>query len=475
MLASTIASQIYDNFKFLPTLEQKKLIISLSEYIIDGNESDIFVLNGYAGTGKTSVMAALVSALRVLQIKFYLLAPTGRAAKVLSQYSGCAASTIHRKIYRQKQAGAVGGLFSLNINKDNDAVFIVDEASMLSNYDTSTKDSSFGTGHLIDDLVDYVRMGDFNRLIFVGDDAQLPPVGLDFSPALNPLQMQGYGTVHYSTLQEVVRKGQGKGSAILRNATQVREYIDKEVVALPKLECSSDVKQISGSELIEVIEDCYREVGREDTIIITRSNKRAVEYNRGVRSAVLDIEEELSAGDILMVVRNNYSIVEREEGLNIDFLANGDIVVVERIIRHHEIYGFRFVTAEVRLPDYGDYVLECKLMLDTLYSPSPSLSREDRERLFFEIEKDYYDIGEKRKRYKKIMENEYWCALQVKFGYAVTCHKAQGGQWRRVLVDRMLFGDEDLTRDFQRWLYTAITRSTECLYFVNWDDEYFLE
>lgn len=475
MLASTIASQIYDNFKFLPTPQQKKLIISLAEYISEGNEGDIFVLNGYAGTGKTTVMASLVSALSALNIKFHLLAPTGRAAKVLSQYSGCQASTIHKKIYRQKQIGAAGGLFSLNINKDNDTVYIVDEASMLSNYDSSTKESSFGTGHLIDDLIDYINIGEFNRLILVGDDAQLPPVGLDFSPALNPLQMGCYGRIHYNTLSEVMRRGQGKDSSILLNATNVREFIDKEIIALPPLVCSPEVVRVCGSELIEVIDDCYREVGREDTIIITRSNKRAVEYNRGVRSAVLDIEEELSSGDILMVVRNNYAIAEQQEDLKIDFIANGDIVIVERIIRHHEIYGCRFVTAEVRLPDYNDYTFECKLMLDTLYSPSPSLSREERERLFFEIEKDYYDIGDKRKRYKAITQNEYWCALQVKFGYAVTCHKAQGGQWRRVLIDIMIFGDEPLTRDFQRWLYTAITRSTERLYFVNWDDSYFLE
>ncbi len=474
MFSSTIASQIYDKFNFPPTIEQKKLIKSLAEYISDGDEGDIFILNGYAGTGKTTVIAALVHALRVLNIKFHILAPTGRAAKVASVYSGCNASTIHKKIYRQRQIGAAGGLFSLNINKDNDTVFIVDEASMLSNYDSSTKESSFGSGHLIDDLIDYIHTGDFNRLILVGDDAQLPPVGLDFSPALNPLQMGGYGTVHYSTLEEVVRAGQGINSAILRNATAVREKIDREVIELPPLVCAKDVQRISGSELIETIEDCYREAGREETIIVTRSNKRAVEYNKGIRRMVLDIEEELASGDIVMIVRNNYAIAEREKDLGIDFLANGDIAVVQRLIRHHEIYGFRFATVELRLPDYNDYTFECKVLLDTLYSDSPSLSREQRERLFFEIEKDYYDIGERRKRYKAIMENEYWCALQIKFGYAVTCHKAQGGQWRRVLVDRMMFGDEPLTRDFQRWLYTAITRSTERLYFVNWDDEMFL-
>ncbi len=473
MLPPTIASQIYDNFKFPPTPEQKKLIISLSTYILDSNEGDIFILNGYAGTGKTTAISALVTTLSAIGVKFHILAPTGRAAKVAALYSSQNTATIHKKIYRQKQIGAAGGLFSLDYNKENNTVYIVDEASMLANYDSSTKDSSFGSGHLIDDLMDYINQGEFNRLILVGDNAQLPPVGLDFSPALDPDEMRIYGGIHYATLTEVVRKGQGTDSMILNNATAIRNLLEKNILTLPKLRCADDVRRVNGAELLEEIEQSYYQVGREDTIIITRSNYRAVEFNRGIRSMILDHEEELSSGDIVMVVRNNYAIAEREENLKIDFIANGDTAVINRIIRNHEIYGFRFATVELRLPDYDDYTFECKVMLDTLYSPSPSLSREERERLFFEIEKDYYDIPEKRKRYKAIMQNEYWCALQIKFGYAVTCHKAQGGQWARVFIDRMIFGDEPLTRDFQRWLYTAVTRSTERVYFINWQDEFF--
>ncbi len=475
MFSPHIATQIYNNFEFPPTEQQKNIINSLSRYIFEGDQTDIFILNGYAGTGKTTIISALVRTLNSLQIKFHIMAPTGRAAKVASIYSGYSASTIHKKIYRQKSLAAGGGLFSLNHNKDNHAVYIVDEASMLSNSSSSTKESSFGSGRLIDDLLEYIHQGDFNRLILIGDDAQLPPVGLDTSPALDPYQMGLYGTIHYGSLKEVVRKGQGLNSAILRNATNIRTLLEQGVVELPKIIEASDVRSIVGSELIETIEDCYREVTREQTIVITRSNKRAVEYNRGIRSAVLDIEEELAAGDMIMVVKNNYAIAQRENNPKLDFIANGDIAIVERVIRHHEIYGFRYATVELRLPDYDNYQLECKVMLDTLYSDAPSLTREQSERLFFEIEKDYYDIGEKRKRYRAILNNEYWGALQIKFAYAITCHKAQGGQWNRVLIDRMLFGSEPLTRDFQRWLYTAITRSTERVYFVNWDQEIFTQ
>ncbi len=470
MKPNDIATQIYNNFTFPPTSQQKKVISALCNYIILGDRSDIFVLCGYAGTGKTTIIAALVKALEAVDIKFHIMAPTGRAAKVASLYSERAASTIHKKIYRQRSFGADGGNFSLNYNKDKECVYIVDEASMLSN---QGGESAFGSGMLLDDLVEYVNMGDYNRLILIGDSAQLPPVGLSTSPALDPNKMCDYGDIHYSTLNEVVRSGQGKSSAILHNATAIREYIDSGVVRLPSLSVAEDVRSINGSELIEAIEDSYREVGREDTIIITRSNKRAVEYNRGVRHRVLEIEEELSAGDMIMVVKNNYAIAERENCDDLDFIANGDIAIVERVVRHHEIYGCRFATVQIRLPDYNDYRLECKVLLDTLYSDAPSLTRAQSEALFYEIEKDYVDIAQKNKRYKAIMTNEYWGALHIKFAYAVTCHKAQGGQWSRVFIDRMLFGDEQLTIDFQRWLYTAITRSTHRVYFVNWDEHYF--
>lgn len=469
MISSHIATQIYNNFAFPPTVEQKNAINSLSDYIVDGGEGDIFILNGYAGTGKTTLIGVLVTTLNVMGIKFSLLAPTGRAAKVMTLYSGFPATTIHKKIYRQRSMGASGGMFSLNFNRSNDTIYIVDEASMLSNYSNET--SAFGSGHLIDDLIEYINSGTNNRLIIVGDDAQLPPVGLDFSPALNPLQMEGYGQVHYQTLHEVVR--QAEDSKILKNATNIRLEIDKERVLLPKLITSRDVVSISGADLIEEIEQSYCKAGIEDTIIITRSNKRAVEYNRGIRRSILDIEDEIAAGDIVMVVKNNYHIPESDPDCKLDFIANGDIAIIERVIRHHEIYDFRFATVQLRLPDYDDYQMECLVLLDSLYSESPSLTRQQSEHLFSQIELDYADIGEKRKRYREIMHNPYWGALQIKFAYAVTCHKAQGGQWSRVFVDRMLFGDEPLTRDYQRWLYTAVTRATDKLYFVNWQDDFF--
>ncbi len=477
MILSDFSTQIYNNFGFPPTLEQKKIINSLFHYIYEGSEEEIFILNGYAGVGKTTVIAALVKVLCANHQKFFMLAPTGRAAKVVSLYSGHGASTIHKRIYRQKSLGAGGGNFTLDFNKSKNTIYIVDEASMLANNSNEATSSPFGSGHLIDDLIDYIRMGENNRLILVGDDAQLPPVGLGFSPALNPDEMNMYGTVHYTTLRKVMR--QSDNSAILLNATAIRNEIDKQVVAFPKIQTAKDVRSINGGELIEELQDAYSEVGIEDTIVITRSNKRAVEYNKGIRGAVLDNYEELSSGDMIMVVKNNYAIIESEKRAKapgsekLDFIANGDIAIVERVLKHHEIYGCRFATLRIRLPDYDNYTLDCKVLLDTLYSEAPALSRQQSERLFFEIEKDYAEIGEKRKRYRKIMENEYWGALQIKFAYAITCHKAQGGQWKRVFVDRLLFGSEVVTRDFQRWLYTAITRATQRVYFVNWDDSFF--
>lgn len=471
MLSNHIATQIYNNFAFPPTAEQKNVINSISTYIMEGEKGDIFILNGYAGTGKTTIIGALVMALKDLKIKHIVLAPTGRAAKVASMYSGQNANTIHKKIYRQKIAGAVGGSFSLDINRSNDTIYIVDEASMLSNF--APDGSAFGTGRLIDDLTEYVNNGDNNRLILVGDDAQLPPIGLDFSPALNPLQMERYGGVTYTTMQTVVRQGQGKGSAILKNATDIRLDIDNQKISMPKFHLATDVILVDGNEMLEELEDAYYNVGQEGTIIICRSNKRAGEFNRGIRNRVLDLEDELSCGDILMIVKNNYYYPEQDPDCHLDFIANGDVAVVERVLRYREMYGFRYAEVQLRFPDYDDYCTECLVLLESLHSDAPSLSRADSEKLFRTIEEDYVHIGEKRSRYAEIMKNEYWNALQVKFAYAVTCHKAQGGQWQRVFIDRLLFGDEYMTRDFQRWLYTAITRATEKVYFVNWPPELF--
>ncbi len=472
-LSGSIACQIYEKFGHEPTLGQKKVVEILGEYIQNGDNHSLMILNGYAGTGKTTIISALIGGLKELGISFFVMAPTGRAAKVVSGYSGMSSSTIHRKIYRQKAFGANGGKFELDLNKSKNSIFIVDEASMLAN--NSEGESIFGSGMLLDDLVEYVRSGDNNRLIFVGDDAQLPPVGLTISPALDKDYMERYGEVYYCTLNEVVRGGQGKGSAILQNATNIREMIERGELRFPKFVTAKDVKSINGMDLIEEIDGCYRDVGRDETIILTRSNKRAVEYNRGIRRAVLDIEDELASGDLIMVVKNNYSIAENDNDAPFDFIANGDTAVVERVLRHHDIYGFRFATVILRFMDYGDYRVECKVLLDALYSDAPSLTRAQNEKLFREIEKDYADIPQQRKRYKMIMESEYWGALQIKFAYGVTCHKSQGGQWSRVFIDRLIFGDEPITRDFQRWLYTAVTRCTERLYFVNWPEGNFGE
>ncbi|MEG2755162.1 MAG: ATP-binding domain-containing protein, partial [Mucinivorans sp.] len=401
-----------------------------------------------------------------------LLAPTGRAAKVFSQHSSSAAFTIHKKIYRQKSIAASGGRFTLDYNKDKDTIYIVDEASMLSN--SSYDDSSFGSGHLIDDLLDYVNSGENNRLILVGDDAQLPPVGFDFSPALNPLAMGAYGQVEYATLSEVMRQGQN--SSVLHNATLIRQAIDQDEVRMPSFELfGNDVVRIGGADLIDALEDSYSRAGADNTIIITRSNKRAIRFNEGVRHTVLDYQEQMESGERLMVVKNNYYYAAQDKNCPMEFIANGDVAVVERIFRTSELYGFNFAYVALRFDDYHGYRLECWVLMDTLHSESPSLSREQQESLFRAVEQDYIDEPNRGRRYRKIMENEYFNALQVKFAYAVTCHKAQGGQWSRVFLDTMLFGQEPMTRDFQRWLYTALTRATEKLYLVNWDSKFFAD
>lgn len=470
MICNYIASQMYANFTFVPTNEQKKLINSLSSYIAEADNESIFMINGYAGTGKTTIIASLVAALGSVQINSVLMAPTGRAAKVMSQYCNKGAYTIHKKIYRQKVVGAENSKFSLNINKDNNTVYIVDEASMLSN--AGGDNSVFGSGRLIDDLIEWVNMGSDNRLILVGDDAQLPPVGLDFSPALNPLQMGHYGEIHYETLLEVVR--QAAESGILLNATKIRESIENQMVIDPVFDLTiDDVRRVTGGELIEEIENSYSRFGKDDTIVVTRSNKRANQYNQGIRRTILGYEDEINSGDMLMVVKNNYFWIDKEQNKDFEFAANGDIAVVRKLHKTKEIYGFRYGYMTLEFPDYDGFTMECWVLLDTLHSDAPSLTREQSSRLFYTIEQDYAEIGNKRNRYRKIMENEFFNALQVKFAYAVTCHKAQGGQWSSVFIDQLLFGQEQMTREFQRWLYTAVTRARQKLYLVNWNERFF--
>lgn len=470
MLNEYISSQIYSKFGFTPTFGQKKIIENFSQWIADSDFESVFILNGYAGTGKTTLLSALANALNSINIKPILLAPTGRAAKVLAQHTRMAAHTVHKRIYRERSSATYQSHFDLDLNREQGAVFIVDEASMIAN--SSTDDALFGSGSLLDDLVGYVRSGRNCRLMLVGDSAQLPPVGHQLSPALDPERMSVYGRVVYNTLDEVVRQQQQSG--ILFNATLVRCMLEAGIYERPLLRTSfDDFHRLSGADFIETVEDCYSRYGRDEVIVITRSNKRANRYNEGIRGRVLGSENEIESGDRIMVVKNNYHFTEREEDCPIDFVANGDRAELRKIRRFEEFYGFRFATAVMRFADYGDFELECKVLLDTIASESPSLTAEQSRKLFYAVAEDYADLKSKAKQFKQVRENSYYNAMQIKFAYSVTCHKAQGGQWRAVFIDRLLFGEEQMSRDFMRWLYTAITRATEQIYLVNFDDGFF--
>ena len=470
MLNTYIAGQIYAKISFDATVSQKKVVENLSEYLSSPDYSSIFILNGYAGTGKTTLIAALVQVLRAMNIPCVLLAPTGRAAKVLAQYSGTEAHTIHKRIYRQRTNADYESKYSLDINREKGCVFIVDETSMLS--DSTPDGQIFGSGSLLEDLITYVRSGRQCRLILVGDDAQLPPVGADRSPALDAAAMRSYGEVVYSSMTDVVR--QDAASGILRNATALRQMLERGEVEVPHIDLNyPDIESIGGGEFLECLEDAYARYGRDETIVITRSNKRANRFNEGIRRYILSAEEQIESGDRLMVVKNNYYYTERMEKSPMSFIANGDIALLKRIRRFEDFYGFHFADAILSFGDYGDTEIECKILLDTLSSESPSLTREQSRQLFDEVEKDYMDTASRLKRFRQIRENPHYNALQVKFAYAVTCHKAQGGQWRAVFVDRCLFGDEPMMRDMLRWLYTAVTRATEKLYLVNFDERFF--
>ena len=470
MLNTYIAGQIYAKISFDATVSQKKVVENLSEYLSSPDYSSIFILNGYAGTGKTTLIAALVQVLRAMNIPCVLLAPTGRAATVLAQYSGTEAHTIHKRIYRQRTNADYESKYSLDINREKGCVFIVDETSMLS--DSTPDGQIFGSGSLLEDLITYVRSGRQCRLILVGDDAQLPPVGADRSPALDAAAMRSYGEVVYSSMTDVVR--QDAASGILRNATALRQMLERGEVEVPHIDLNyPDIESIGGGEFLECLEDAYARYGRDETIVITRSNKRANRFNEGIRRYILSAEEQIESGDRLMVVKNNYYYTERMEKSPMSFIANGDIALLKRIRRFEDFYGFHFADAVLSFGDYGDTEIECKILLDTLSSESPSLTREQSRQLFDEVEKDYMDTASRLKRFRQIRENPHYNALQVKFAYAVTCHKAQGGQWRAVFVDRCLFGDEPMTRDMLRWLYTAVTRATEKLYLVNFDERFF--
>ncbi len=466
MINSYLVGQIKENFPHVLTNEQSLALDALADFLLSPVNDAVFILRGYAGTGKTSLVSAVVKTMMKLDQKAILLAPTGRAAKVLSLYSGHAAYTIHKKIYRQQSFSNELTNFSLNDNLHSHTLFIVDEASMISNDGISG--SVFGSGRLLDDLVQYVYSGQGCRLLLMGDTAQLPPVGKEESPALTADVLSGYGlAVKEIDLTQVVR--QLNDSGILWNATALRRLIaDDNASSLPKIKVEGfpDIKVISGEDLIEEINTCYGKVGMDETIVVCRSNKRANIYNKGIRGTILYREDELNGGDLLMVAKNNYFWTEKVA--EIDFIANGDMAIVRRVRRTREMYGFRFADVQLTFPDYNDYELEATVLLDTLHTDAPALPKAENDRLFYAILEDYAHISTKRERMKKMKADPYYNALQVKYGYAVTCHKAQGGQWKKVFLDQGYISPEMLTPDYFRWLYTAFTRATETLYLVNY-------
>mgnify|MGYP000807399337 FL=1 len=484
MINNYLERQIKENFPYQPTPEQEIAVKSLSEFLLSPRSEVVFLLRGYAGTGKTSLVGALVKTLDKLQQKSILLAPTGRAAKVFSAYAGHSAFTIHKKIYRQQSFSNELSNFSVNDNLTTHTLYIVDESSMISNEGLSG--SAFGTGRLLDDLVQFVYSGQGCRLLLMGDTAQLPPVGEEQSPALYAEALKGYGLeVVEVNLTQVVRQEQQSG--ILWNATRLRQLITEDNCdSLPKIKVTgfADIKVLPGNELIDALEQCYSRDGMDDTIVICRSNKRANIYNNGIRAQILWREDELNTGDLLMVAKNNYYWTEllqadmlrngekREDVPQVpDFIANGETAVVRRVRRTRELYGFRFADVTLSFPDYNDFELEVNLLLDTLRSDAPALPKADNDRLFYAVLEDYADITVKRERMKKMKADPYYNALQVKYAYAVTCHKAQGGQWKNVFLDQGYMTDEYLTPDYFRWLYTAFTRATGTLYLVNYPEE----
>ena len=482
MVVDELKYKILQQFGFPPTQEQANALDVFARFLTDRNPQVVMILRGSAGTGKTSLSGAIVRTLQTIRQKVMLLAPTGRAAKVFSLNSGTPAYTIHRRIYREKSFSGVDGQFNLNDNLFTDTLFMVDEASMIANLGLGGM--NFGSGCLLDDLVHFVYQGRNDRLMLIGDKAQLPPVGEEESPALNAAMLQGYGlTVYECDLNEVLR--QSEQSGILYNATMIRQMITHDdITQLPKIRFSgfSDIKPMPGAELIEALADSYHHVGLDDTIVVTRSNKRANIFNQGIRNMVLDREEELSQGDILMIVKNNYYWMEEERKKIKEkdnqvpsneipaFLANGDRAKVLKVRRRIDLYGFRFATLLLQFPDYGNYEQEATVLLDTLTSEAPALTHEQQEQLFLQIEEDYQDVPLKTDRMKAIRQDQFYNALQVKFAYAVTCHKAQGGQWAHVYVDQGYMTDDMLTPDYIHWLYTAFTRATEMLYLVNWPE-----
>ncbi|MFZ0280718.1 MAG: AAA family ATPase [Bacteroidales bacterium] len=471
MRTELIYNNLCKNLGNIPTEDQSVALKKLASYIIENNNDVIFLLTGYAGTGKTSVISAVVRTLDALRMKSVLLAPTGRAAKVLGSYSGKQAFTIHKKIYRQKSSKDGVGSFSLDRNLHRNTFFIVDEASMISN--NSSDISIFGSGKLLDDLIEYVYSGIDCKLILVGDTAQLPPVGSVLSPALEERALKDFGFgIVFSELKQVVR--QSETSGVLMNATRVRMQIAENNLTHPSIDCINfrDVIRLGGQDLIEEISTSYGTCGLNGTIIVVNSNKQANKYNLGIRNRIFFREEEISSGDMIMVVKNNYFLIDEEES-GPGFIANGDIAEIRKIWKDEERYGFRFAQMTLYFPDY-DLELDSKVMLDVLHLDTPALPPDKSKELFQGVLADYLDIKTRRKQIEAVKNDPYFNALQIKFSYAVTCHKAQGGQWERVFIDQGMFNRNEITIDYLRWFYTALTRSTDRVYLVNFADEFFV-
>ena len=469
MIQDELVYQILQDFGFEPTQDQRNALHIFARFMTDRSENAAMILRGSAGTGKTSLAGAIVRAVNRLRIKVSLLAPTGRAAKVFSLNAGLAASTIHRKIYREKAFNGADGQFQLNNNMFRDMLFMVDEASMIS---LSQSNTTFGSGRLLDDLVQYVYSSGANcRLLLIGDKAQLPPVGEQESPALRADVLKAYGLqVYECDLDEVLRQSQHSG--ILWNATAIREMITYNTATqLPQIHLKgfADISIVQGNELIESLASSYSAVGMDETMVITRSNKRANIFNQGIRNTILGREEELTTGDLVMVVKNKY--LEKDRSTDLSFIANGDHAVVRRVRNIRKLYGFRFADVVLEFPDYDNTELDTVVVLDTLTTEAPALTHEQNEKLFQSVMEDYADVPRKADRMKQLREDEYFNAMQIKFGYAVTCHKAQGGQWAHIYLDQGYMTDEMLTPDYIHWLYTAFTRATEHLYLVNWSQK----
>ncbi|QKJ29684.1 AAA family ATPase [Mucilaginibacter mali] len=465
------ANHIHQAFPHQPNAQQAELFDLLHKFLLSQDGDECFILRGYAGTGKTTIIGALVKALRFYQFKYVLLAPTGRAAKVMSSYSGRKAFTIHKRIYRKKSALNVDESFMLGDNMASQTLFIVDEASMISDEISGNNRET-----LLHDLVNYVYNTNNCKLMLVGDTAQLPPVGSEYSPALDPKLMKDqFGlTIFKYELTEVLR--QQKDSGILLNVTGIREIIRKGQEHRPSIVTKGykDVFRMTSERLEEGLNYAYNKYSDENTLVICRSNKNANLYNRQIRGRILFREEELTGGDQVMIVKNNYFWLQENEEGSTGFIANGDIGRIRKVRRFEEMYGMRFADVQLELTDYTeDTTINCKVLMDTLYSESPALQPIDQKKFYLEVMKDYEHLTSKKAKHDELKLNPYYNALQIKFAYAITCHKAQGGQWDAVFVDQGYLTDEMVNTDFLRWFYTACTRATKELYLVNFSDQFF--